>query len=75
MSNNDNDPQCEKCGKKADFGVENEEKGLRFTNYCHRCFAEDHPEAVKLKDEAFEIAKEQGLTLNDDEDYNGETFH
>lgn len=74
MSANDNEPRCAKCGKSADFGVENKAKGLGFTNYCHVCFSEDHPEAVKLKNEAFEIAKEHGLTLGED-DYDGETFH
>ena len=74
MTDNDNDPACEKCGKKADFGVENKSMGLAFTNYCHSCFSEDHPEAVKLKDEAFEIAEDHGLTLDDD-DHKKETFH
>lgn len=73
MKTNDNDPKCEKCGKDADFGVQNPSVGLKFTNYCHTCFAEDHPEVVKEKDIAFEIAKEHGLTL--EEDYDGETFH
>jgi hypothetical protein len=75
MSDNDNDPRCDKCGKRADFGTENIAKGLKFTNYCHSCFAEDHPEAVRVKDEAFEIAKEHGLTLEDDAGYSKETFH
>jgi hypothetical protein len=63
---NDNNPSCAKCGGRADFGVSNADVGLGFTNYCHRCFAQDHPEAVKIKDGALEEM---------DEDYSKETFH